>query len=133
MNTRNESRSSDVRENNMREDQWTFEEPNALEVPDSVKARFDAEGMAYRWIRISVTKGHGADPSQPTTRIQQQIWFTRQCMAHRLSGTWASIQTVVSCHQWTTTMTSCGDLNLSTWFHLCASEFYFDIGHFHDT
>lgn len=58
MNTRNESRSSDVRENNMREDQWTFEEPNALEIPDSVKARFDSEGMAYRWIRISV---RGAD------------------------------------------------------------------------
>ena len=59
MNTRNESRSSDVRENNMREDQWTFEEPNALEIPDSVKARFDSEGMAYRWIRISV-RGAGS-------------------------------------------------------------------------
>ena len=71
MNTRNESRSSDVRENNMREDQWTFEEPNALEVPDSVKARFDAEGMAYRWIRISV---RGVDDVLNVGKRLQEGW-----------------------------------------------------------
>ena len=41
MNTRNESRSTEVREKNTREEEWTFEEPDALDIPDPVKARFD--------------------------------------------------------------------------------------------
>jgi len=32
----------------------TFEEPNWLEIPPSVRIRFDNEGMALRWIRISI-------------------------------------------------------------------------------
>ena len=51
--TRNESRSENMREQNTREDNWTFEEPNALTIPENVQARFDNEGMALRWIRIS--------------------------------------------------------------------------------
>ena len=52
--TRNESRSENMREQNTREDNWTFEEPNALTIPENVQARFDNEGMALRWIRISL-------------------------------------------------------------------------------
>ena len=52
--TRNESRSENMREQNTREDNWTFEEPNVLTIPENVQARFDNEGMALRWIRISL-------------------------------------------------------------------------------
>ena len=52
--TRNESRTESMREQNTREEDWTFEEPNALDIPDNVKARFDNEGMALRWIRVSL-------------------------------------------------------------------------------
>ena len=52
--TRNETRSDTLREQNLREDEWTFEEPDALAIPDVVQARFDNEGMALRWIRISL-------------------------------------------------------------------------------
>jgi len=43
-----------MREQNTREEDWTFEEPNALTIPENVQARFDNEGMALRWIRISL-------------------------------------------------------------------------------
>jgi hypothetical protein len=75
MNTRNESRSSNVRENNMREDQWTFEEPDALALPDSVRAMFDAEGMAYRWIRLSV---RGVDDVLNIGKRLQEGWVLVQ-------------------------------------------------------
>jgi hypothetical protein len=54
MTTRNESRSNTLREENTREDEWTFEEPNALTIPDTVQARFENDGMSLRWIRISI-------------------------------------------------------------------------------
>ena len=54
MTTRNETRSETLREQNLREENWTFEEPNALTIPDSVEARFDNDGLALRWIRISI-------------------------------------------------------------------------------
>ena len=54
MTTRNETRSETLREQNLREENWTFEEPNALTIPDTVQARFDSDGLALRWIRISI-------------------------------------------------------------------------------
>ena len=54
MTTRNETRTETLREQNLREDNWTFEEPNALTIPDPVQARFDNQGLALRWIRISI-------------------------------------------------------------------------------
>ena len=51
MDTRNETRSNTQREQNLREENWTFEEPDALTIPDSVQARFDNEGLSLRWIR----------------------------------------------------------------------------------
>jgi|TARA_A100000172_G_scaffold36331_1_gene22048 hypothetical protein len=52
--TRNETRSNNLREQNLREEEWTYEEPDALAIPEVVKARFDNEGMALRWIRVSL-------------------------------------------------------------------------------
>mgnify|MGYP003652665110 FL=1 len=52
--TRDESRTESTREQNLREEKWTFEEPNALTIPEHVQARFDNEGMALRWIRVSL-------------------------------------------------------------------------------
>tara|TARA_R100001163_G_scaffold50602_1_gene38059 strand:- start:57 stop:548 length:492 start_codon:yes stop_codon:yes gene_type:complete len=54
MNTRNESRNKTLREENTREQEWTFEEPDALAIPDNVLSRFENEGMSLRWIRISI-------------------------------------------------------------------------------
>ena len=41
MTTRNEVRSNTSREANTREEEWTFEEPDALEIPPEVEARFN--------------------------------------------------------------------------------------------
>jgi len=44
----NNTRSSDLRENNTREEvEWTFEETNALHIPDAVTERFTNEGMTW--------------------------------------------------------------------------------------
>ena len=71
MNTRNETRSNTQREQNLREENWTFEEPDALTIPDSVQARFDNEGMALRWIRISLK---GQDDITNVGKKQQAGW-----------------------------------------------------------
>ena len=36
------TRTVESRENNTREQEWTYEEPDALDIPDIVKERFDA-------------------------------------------------------------------------------------------
>jgi hypothetical protein len=71
MNTRNESRSTEVRENNTREEEWTFEEPDALDIPELVKARFDNEGMSLRWLRIMLK---GQDDIMNVGKKQQEGW-----------------------------------------------------------
>jgi len=72
MNTRNESRSTEIREKNTREEEWTFEEPDALDIPDSVKAKFDNEGMSLRWLRISLK---GQDDIMNVGKKQQEGWI----------------------------------------------------------
>jgi hypothetical protein len=52
MTTRTESRSNKTRETNQRTMQ--FEEPNWLDIPNSIRIRFANEGMALRWIRIAL-------------------------------------------------------------------------------
>jgi len=52
MTTRTESRSDKTRETKQR--RTVFEEPNWLEIPASVITRFLNEGMALRWIRITL-------------------------------------------------------------------------------
>ncbi len=69
--TRNETRSNTNREAKTREEEYVFEEPDALSVPDSVQARFDAEDMSLRWIRISV---RGVDDITNVGKNQQQGW-----------------------------------------------------------
>ena len=71
MNTRNESRSTEVREKNTREEEWTFEEPDALNIPELVKARFDNEGMSLRWLRIMLK---GQDDIMNVGKKQQEGW-----------------------------------------------------------
>lgn len=69
--TRNETRSDNLREQNLREDQWTYEEPDALTIPEVVKARYDSEGMALRWLRISLK---GQDDITNVGKKQQAGW-----------------------------------------------------------
>ena len=71
MNTRNESRSTEVREKNTREEEWTFEEPDALDIPALVKARFDNEGMSLRWLRIMLK---GQDDIMNVGKKQKEGW-----------------------------------------------------------
>ena len=71
MNTRNELRSNQQRENETREEEWTFEEPDALSIPDTIQARFDNEGMSLRWLRISVK---GVDDIMNVGKKQQEGW-----------------------------------------------------------
>ncbi len=53
-NTRINSRTEDQRETNTRETEWTFEEPNALDIPKTVQSKFETEGMKLRWIRVTL-------------------------------------------------------------------------------
>ena len=73
MTTRNELRSNTNREAKTREveEEYVFEEPDALSIPDSVQARFDSEDMSLRWIRISVK---GQDDITNVGKNQQQGW-----------------------------------------------------------
>ena len=71
MTTRNEARSNTSRENQTREEEWTFEEPDALKIPEEVEARFNNDGMSLRWLRISVK---GQDDITNIGKKQQQGW-----------------------------------------------------------
>jgi len=72
--TRNEIRSNTTREATTREieEEYVFEEPDALTIPDSVQARFDNEEMSLRWIRISVK---GVDDIMNVGQKQQEGWI----------------------------------------------------------
>ena len=74
MNTRKETkeRSIDTREHNSREEtEWTYEEPDALQIPDSVYRRFENEGMGLRWIRITL---RNQDDYQNVGKKQSEGW-----------------------------------------------------------
>lgn len=68
---RTESRSSQIRENQTREEVYTFEEEDALAIPEEVKARFLNQGMVLRWIRIQI---RGADDYQNVGKRQRDGW-----------------------------------------------------------
>ena len=72
MTIRNESRSETLRENQQREEEWTFEEPDALAIPEAVEARFTADGLSLRWIRISVK---GQEDKANIGKKQQEGWI----------------------------------------------------------
>ena len=48
------TRSSSEREMNTREEEYTFEEPDFLEIPAVVRDRFSSQGMSLRWIRMTI-------------------------------------------------------------------------------
>ncbi len=68
---RTESRSSQIRENQTREEVYTFEEEDALAIPEEVKARFLNQGMVLRWIRVQI---RGADDYQNVGKRQRDGW-----------------------------------------------------------
>lgn len=65
------SRIDDTREMQTREFNDVFEEQDWLSIPPSVKARFDGEGMALRWIRISLK---GKDDYQNVGKRLSEGW-----------------------------------------------------------
>ena len=71
MTTRNEARSNTQREANTREEEFIFEEPDALAIPPEVEARFNNDGLSLRWLRISVK---GQDDITNIGKKQQQGW-----------------------------------------------------------
>ena len=50
------ARNTTSRESSMRENKTprVFEEPNWLDIPDTVRNRFKSEGMSLRWLRITL-------------------------------------------------------------------------------
>ena len=68
---RTQSRSLQERENQTREEVYTFEEEDVLAIPEDVKARFLNQGMVLRWIRIQI---RGADDYQNVGKRQRDGW-----------------------------------------------------------
>ena len=72
MNTRSTARSANTRDQKTREEtEWTYEEPNALEIPISVQNRMESEGMSLRWIRINLKD---ADDYQNVGKKMAEGW-----------------------------------------------------------
>ena len=54
-NTLKQARSETNRETEQRSyEEYTFEEPDYLAIPDIIKDRFADEGMILRWLRIEI-------------------------------------------------------------------------------
>ena len=70
--TRIESRNSQTRENETREEtEYVFEEPNATYIPPAVEERFRQQGLSLGWLRILL---NGQDDYQEVGKKQQQGW-----------------------------------------------------------
>ena len=67
----NSTRSSDLRENTTREEEWTFEETSALHIPDAVTQRFTNEGMTLGWVRMTLK---GKDDVSHIGKKLQEGW-----------------------------------------------------------
>tara|TARA_R110000764_G_scaffold179541_1_gene265611 strand:+ start:48 stop:524 length:477 start_codon:yes stop_codon:yes gene_type:complete len=67
------SRNVETREEQSKE--YTYEEPNLLDIPDSVADRFKSQDLALRWIRISL-KGED-DYKNVGRKTQQGYEFVR--------------------------------------------------------
>lgn len=65
-----EARMESEREAEQRND-WAFEEPDAIEIPQRVKDRFADEGMTLRWIRVSLG---GKDDLKNVSKRRQDGW-----------------------------------------------------------
>ena len=72
MTRTNNTRSSQLRENNTKEQTtYTFEEPNLLEIPKPIVDRFNDEGMTLGWIRLTLK---GKDDVSHIGRKMQEGW-----------------------------------------------------------
>ena len=52
--TQTKSRSVESRELESREAEFEYKEPSLLDIPDPIKYRFEEQGMALRWIRVTM-------------------------------------------------------------------------------
>ena len=72
MTRTNNTRSSQLRENNTKEQTtYTFEEPNLLEIPEPIVNRFNDAGMSLGWIRLTLK---GKDDVSHIGRKMQEGW-----------------------------------------------------------
>ena len=69
--TREKSRIDTLRETNTREEEYIFEEPDALSIPNTVQERFQNEGLDLRWIRISL---RGLEDIMNVGKREQEGW-----------------------------------------------------------
>ena len=69
--TREKSRIDTLRETNTREEEYIFEEPDALSIPNAVQERFQNEGLDLRWIRISM---RGQEDIMNVGKREQEGW-----------------------------------------------------------
>ena len=70
--TREQSRIDTLRETNTREEEYIFEEPDALSIPNAVQERFQNEGLDLRWIRISI---RGQEDIMNVGKREQEGWI----------------------------------------------------------
>ena len=69
--TREKSRIDTLREPTTREEEYIFEEPDALSIPNTVQERFQNEGLDLRWIRISL---RGQEDIMNVGKREQEGW-----------------------------------------------------------
>ena len=69
--TREKSRIDTLRETNTREEEYIFEEPDALSIPNTVQERFQNEGLDLRWIRMSL---RGQEDIMNVGKREQEGW-----------------------------------------------------------
>ena len=70
--TRTNTRSSESRENNIKEEiEYTFEEKDALHIPAEVENRFNSEGMTLGWLRMTLK---GKDDVKHIGKKLQEGW-----------------------------------------------------------
>ena len=68
----NSTRNTDLRENNAREEvEYTFEEQDALHIPDAVLNRFASERMTLGWLRMTLK---GVDDVKHLGKKMQEGW-----------------------------------------------------------
>ena len=68
----NNTRNTDLRENNAREEvEYTFEEQDALHIPDAVLKRFASERMTLGWLRMTLK---GVDDVKHIGKKMQEGW-----------------------------------------------------------
>ena len=70
IDTRTNARNANTRANSVTKKR-TFEEPNWLDIPATVKERFNNEGLALRWIRVSLKN---QDDYQNVGKRQAEGW-----------------------------------------------------------